>query len=644
MRLLYCTIIFLLTACAGVQMLSQQEIYTEEFLKKIDSIQLVYRDGDKSSAISKLEQLQDETLNSDERAKKYNLLGVIYFSLLDYYKAIENFSLSKGFVVNDLELKAQVGLNLASSYYKTDELQLSESTLKDIDLERLVDTEQDKYFKLKLSLAANKSDSFSIVESLIFLGRGAQTLNEVENYQYRDLLLDNLKNLSDSEKGDLLDRYKEKSSVVVIYLTKREVSRLYFSGNKDDALSLLNWLGRNYSDNDIVTNYIDDFNNKVKTFSKIQMNSIGLLAPLTGKKNRFGKKVLLGVSTALEQSSNKKLNLFVRDNKSSKTLSVKHVEELILKEHVSVIIGGVFPHLAKSEYLTARKYGVLFISLSPVFLPRTEKNHLLIELPGSVESQVETISSERFKGFFGEKIGFLYPDSESGKAYLDEVWNKAINKEIEIKQVNNFKKGVKEYLAPVKKLLSLSYPREREEERKLWKEIYSINKRQVRIVNYLKPSVNFDWVFVPSYPYEAVQIIPTFQYYDAYNIKFVGGPSWYSKMLMKQKNSKARMYFVGDDPADFDQRFSSYFKEKHKRGPNFLETLSFESLVLVDKLIATSEFDERDDFESSILQKNTLSGITSSWRLKDSVWIKNMDVLKISRKGISKLFEEGSTI
>ena len=44
-----------------------------------------------------------------------------------------------------------------------------------------------------------------------------------------------------------------------------------------------------------------------------------------------------------------------------------------------------------------------------------------------------------------------------------------------------------------------------------------------RVVQKLKPLIDFDWVFVPSAPYNAIQIIPSFNYFDATELMI--GPS-----------------------------------------------------------------------------------------------------------------------
>ena len=639
---IYLVLVFLLiSACSGVKLLSEQEIYTPAFLKQMESIQFIYKDGDKLEALKKLQELDDAILNPDERAKKYNHIGVIFFSQLDYLQAITYFEIAKEHVEKDLNLNSQIDLNLASSYFKRNEFDLSKNILSRIKVEYFEDSEKEKYYKLKLSLSHNENNSLEVSDALIFLGYKLDSLSEVNKYQYKDFLLDHFNNLSFLEKGSLFEKHEKNSKFLIIYLVQREIGQLYFSGKKDEARDLMDWLASTYSNEAEVEAFISDFQNKMKSFSKINTNAVGVIVPLSGDKKRFGRQVLTGVNTALKNQSQiqreDEINIYIKDNQGHDFLSAKLVEELILEKQVSVIIGGVFPDLAKKEYLEARKYGVYFISLSPVNLPRSQKNHLLLEIPGSIESQIEKISSDEFKNYFGSKLGLLYQESETGHAYLNEIWSKSLNEKLELKNLNKYEKGVKEYLTPVKKLLNLSYPRERREERELWKDIYSVNKRQVRIINYLKPSIDFDWVYIPSYPHEAVQIIPTFQYYDANNLTFIGGPSWSSRKLVSQKPARAKLFYVGDNPEEFNQQYIESFKTIHGRGPNYLETLSSEGLILTKNILGQNLFDKREKFERYILDLTEVKGMTSKWNMQEGIWLKDLDVMAITSRGISKL-------
>ena len=217
-----------------------------------------------------------------------------------------------------------------------------------------------------------------------------------------------------------------------------------------------------------------------------------------------------------------------------------------MDKNVSIIIGGLYPSTAKSEYLEARRHGVLFISLSPVDLPRSMKNHLLIEVPGSIQSQIETVFKPEVLNILGKRVAAIYPDTSGGKVYARELWDRSLKGGFDLASIYSFSTVLKDYRDPVSKLLGLYYKPERREEFNLWEDIYAAKGRtsSIRRIQTLKPIVDFDWVYIPVLPSQAKQIIPTFSYYDANKLKFVGNPSWLSRSLVKSKfSSGEQVYF-----------------------------------------------------------------------------------------------------
>lgn len=624
----------------GIKILNQEDYYSSEFLKQMDSIRIIYKDGDKQLALRKLQNIPDETITSAERAKKYNMLGVVYFSNRNLPKAIENFQLAKQYVEKDYQLASQINLNLASSYYKSNKIDLSRAMLKAVNLDYFKDIEKEKYHKLNLSVSNQDGNYSSIVDSLIFLLKDANSFSDVDDYQYKELLVDSYRKLSSTERVRYLDKYQKDRAVVVAYLGKQEVLQRFYQGDKSGAQDVVGWLEKRFSQLEEVKTFITDYKYRVENFSRINSGAVGVVVPLSGsKKARYGQKVIAGINTSLEKfgSDKQSLNLYIKDNMDNDYLARKHVQELVMKYHVSVIIGGLFPKLAKAEYLEARKYGVLYISLSPVYLPREEKNHLLIEMQGSVESQINAVLSPENLNFFGKRLAVLYPWADGGKSYINELWGHHNSGKIELASINHYEKGIKDYRSSVKKLLWLNNPRERKEELLVWKDIRSLEKGNFRIINEMPPIMDFDWVFVPSLPREAIQILPTFSYYDAKNLKFVGGPSWINKYLRNEHSNLGQMYLIGNDIEEKGAQFQTEYQEHNGKKPHLVDTISYESMMMVNKILADQVFDKREDLESRMLDLKDIAGITSNWKLVNGLWLKEMDILKISSKGFTKL-------
>jgi tetratricopeptide (TPR) repeat protein len=149
---------FVFASCSNIKVLNDRNFYSAEFLQKIESIQVIYKDGDKKLALTKLEQIFDNTITKAELAKKYNLKGIIYFSLRNLEVAIENFEVASKNVDKDLFLANKIHLNLASSFYKLDRFESTLSQLKSIDVDYLKNKERTNYHKLSFSVGNQLGD------------------------------------------------------------------------------------------------------------------------------------------------------------------------------------------------------------------------------------------------------------------------------------------------------------------------------------------------------------------------------------------------------------------------------------------------------------------------------------------------------
>ena len=627
--------------CSNIKMLTAEEIYSPDFLNRINSIQLVYNDGDKKSALEKLEAIDDKTIKPIERAKKYNFMGIVHFSNQSYEEAIIFFEKSLETSALDASLASQINLNLASSFFKKDLYEKSYIHIDLVNLRTFTEKEEKNYYKLKLILAGQLGKTKDIVASAAYLMGETKSFSEIESHQYKDVLRNNFRKLSKTERVYTLDEFKSNSSITAAYLAKEEVLSRYYMGDRPGAEDVLEWIDSRYSDFEDAVSFVKEFRFRIENYSKINVGAVGVILPLSGSKSTFGKKALSGIDSALNYKSNKVLaaEIYTRDSINNPNVAVKMISDLIQKHHVSIIIGGLFSTTAKEEYLEAKKYGVLFISLSPVHLPKEEKNHLLIEVPGSIESQVEKIMNADFLSKFGKRIAVLYPETEGGLSYVNEIWRRAERGIVDVKAIHSYDRSNKEFREPVSKLLRVKFKRERQEELDLWKDIYALEKKKssIRRIQTLKPIVDFDWVFIPAYPQDAIQIIPTFSYYDARKIKFIGTPSWLSKSLMREQRNLGNLYMVGIDPKDFDESFAKSFRERNKKFPRLIETLSFEAMNLSLKIIEGSSFEKREELEARLLNFETLQGVTGTWYLKEGIWLKRMNFLQITKKKVQKV-------
>lgn len=590
-------------------------------------------------AVAKLSELNDNSISEVEKALKYNLKGVILFNMGEVDKSILNFEVAEKYTPKDTQLYSQVQLNMASGHFKLNQFPELKTRLGKIDRKTLSEAEKKKYAQLAQAYGKKFENHQMVVSSSLTLLGDLKTFNDIQNSNQFETLKTSFDKLSDGQKISLIEEFDGTGNLAVAYLAQTEAEKRYVAGDKSGAMDVVGWLRSEYASNPEVDKFIKEFELRMENSRRISLNDIGLVLPLTGDKSSFGQKALSGVDTGLKiLGLSEGMKIHTKDSMDSPAQGAQSVLDLIKEEKVSFIIGGLFPECAKAEYLEARKYGVLYISLSQINLPKEEKNHHLIEVQGSIESQVETLLSDEMINKFGQRIGVIYPDNEGGKAYVDEIWRKGIQKNVQVTSIASFPKNTHDYRDTAQLFLGLKYERERSEELKILEDVYSMEKSSIRRVQTLPPVIDFDWVFLATYPHEATALIPTLGYYDANRIKVIGGPSWVSSVMVKEQKNLGTLYFVGDDPKDINHEMLNKFKEIYGKPAGLIEILALDAMkVGADTLNASGEVSSRDDFDAKVKAK-ALKGLTTEWSFKEGVWIKRMNPMAITRGEIVKLF------
>jgi len=641
MRWLLSAILIILASCSMMKskQVLDDSMMSPEAKAKIAEARQFINSGKLDLAIKKLVELEDQKINPLEKATKYNLKGVIKFNLNEIERSLLNFEVAEKYAPKNSQIFSQIQLNMASAHYKLGQLSELKNRFSKIETKNLSSSEIKKYHQLYLVYGKKFENNLMVAEASLHLMNDLKNSSDIQNSSLFPDLKDAFKKLASGQKIKLFESYDDQKNMTAAFLAQMEADERYLNGDKSGAQDIVNWLNAQYGDYDEIKKFLRDFELRLDNSSKMSLSDIGLILPLTGEKSSFGQKALSGVDTGLKVLGlNENLKIHTKDSVDSPSQGAQAVLDLIKERKVAFIIGGLFPESAKAEYLEARKYGVLYISLSQINLPKEEKNHHLIEVQGSIESQIETLLSDEMIQKFGTRIGIIFPENEGGKAYADELWRKSREKKVEITALATFQKNTHDYRDTAQLFLGLKHQRERSEELNILDDVYALEKSSIRRVQTLPPMLDFDWLFLATYPHEAIGLIPTLGYYDANRIKVVGGPSWVSHSLVKEQKNLGTLYFIGEDPKDINQVMLSKFQEIYGRPAGLIEILSLDAMKLgVDALNSAKEAEGRDQFDAAIKDK-TLNGLTTSWSFKDGVWMKKMNSMTITRGEIVKTF------
>lgn len=641
---------FFVSSCSGVSMITPDrkvadnvdtsKLYKQDFLQKINAAKEKVRQGKTDVALKDLAAMKETNLSPAEKATRKNLMGVINFSTKKFEVATKHFEEALLVAKEDPALEAQIYLNLGSAYYKMNQNEKALATLSLANYKNLQDGEAKKFHQLHALLSQQLGKKEQSLSSLIRSLEDKKTITELTTEARYTQVEDLFSKLSPSERVRLLEEFDQEKNIAVPYLAYKEAERSFREGDQGRVKDYTDWIEKRYGENAEVMTLVRSLGVRNQNNStKIDVRYIGVALPLSGDLKGLGERALAGIDIALEdmsQDPSKKYRLEIKDTKGNPANGAFAVKDLIEVNNVAAIIGGLNSSEATKEYLEAKKYGVVFISLSKVLLPKEEKNHLLIEIPGSIESQVSLLFSEKMMAKIGKRPAILYPRNDVGEAYANEFWRQSKKNNLDITGLISFDTNQTDYRDPIKNILGIKFNREREEELSIVNDIASLeSKKSIKRLQNLQPQVDFDWVFVPALPRETVQLLPNFNYFDAFNLSYVGVPSWRSELMVNEGYRYGNVFFMDESMGTTETPFTQKFFAKFKKQPNFVETIAYDSLKILSEVVeGDSSYETRQDLDVALTKKSSLQSETGSWKLQDDVWIKDMATFKIKREGI----------
>lgn len=642
-----------LSACSGVSMISPDrtlaekvdtsKLYRPSFVAKMNTIKDKFRQGKGDAALKDLASLSDNGLNISERATRKNLIGVINFSKKNYDLAVKSFEEALSLSKEDPNLEAQLYLNLGSAHYKMNQNDKALATLSLVDFHNLQNAEAKKYHQLYALLSQQLGKREQGLSSLIRSLEEKKSIADLKIEPRFAQVEEMFSKLSPSEKVRLLEDFDAEKNLVIPYLAYKEAEVAFKEGRKDKVSDYTTWIEKRYGSNSEIAALLKNLGVRSENDNaKIDLRYIGIALPLSGDRKTLGERALNGIDIALEELSadpTKKYRVEMKDTQGSSAQGAFAVKDLIEQNNVAAVIGGLVPTSATKEYLEAKKHGVLFISLSPVYLPKEEKNHLLIEVPASIESQVNHLFSSKMLSKIGSRPAIIYPKSELGEAYANEFWRRSKKQNLDVTGLISYDKNSSDYKDPVQNLLGIKFTREREEEAAIVYDIANLEKnKSIKRLQNLQPQVDFDWIFVPGLPKEVVQILPNFNYFDAFNLNYVGVPSWRSELMTNEGYRYGNVYFMDEALPTSETPFTQKFASKFGKQPKIVETISYDAIKILSSVVeGDPAMNSRQDLDIALGKKEAIRGESGLWKLEEDIWMKDMATFKIKRDGIEPL-------
>lgn len=626
-------LVFFLASCAGITPITGDSTQVESttFRSQLEEAKALSQANKTEEAIEYLRSISDYNLSQLERGVKYNSIGVYSFNLKEYANAEGEFE--RALAIADLpdQLSSKILLNLGVTELKLEKKSEAMIHFDRINPELLSETDREKYNTYASELGLKGQDQLLAVKGLIghLAGKEQISLNPKLS-----VLRQEFNGLPSSERQLLLSQY-QKSGEVEAYLWLEHAEASFREGNFSEVEASLKKLSRDFSYLAPINEFTQSYQRKLQYLKQMNPLKIGVILPLSGDKKHLAQKVMKGIDLALSQEQ-MPYQLVIRDDQNDSAIGAAHVKELIEKESVGFIIGGMSSQVAQDEYLMAKQYNSVFFSLASIDLAAENKDIFLFELLGSYQAQVQAFLSSPIIIEKGKRVGIFYPETPKGNAILREIWRRQVLGDLKVTAVQSFEMNDKDYQDDVQKFLGISYERERKEELGTWKEINKYSKSGwLERTQVLNPVIDFDWVMIPTTPDKVLEIVPVFHYYEAKRSFFVGGPSWKSRQLQKSYVPNHHMAFVADYEDDQFENFKKAYFAKYSEPGSLLDYLGYEAIYLVNQF--GQGISSRLDLMKHLSSTSFLKGFGSEWTRDQNLWLKKMDILSHRGEDIVKL-------
>ena len=271
---------------------------------------------------------------------------------------------------------------------------------------------------------------------------------------------------------------------------------------------------------------------------------IGLLLPLSGKYESFGRKVQHAVELAFQNSAfvkDQQIELIPMDSGDTAASHQDGLHKLIEEQQVIAVIG---PILSKGvEALADRSdyYQSPVVSIAQVQGPSSS---FMYSCSISNENQAARMIqyATEVRGF--KRFAILAPSNKPGEEMAQAFWDQISAKGGTVTAFELYEPNLNDFRQPVDKATGLFYKENRAKEIKDLadkRDELKITKKTMKTIQYfeLPPIIDFDAVIIADEAKTVGQIIPTFAYRNGKDLPYLGITSWNSPQLVSRAAEQA---------------------------------------------------------------------------------------------------------
>ncbi|MCP4749015.1 MAG: ABC transporter substrate-binding protein [Desulfobacteraceae bacterium] len=433
-------------------------------------------------------------------------------------------------------------------------------------------------------------------------------------------------------------------------------------GKYDNALDIITVFLESYP-NHINAGKAREFAVKLTRYLSFAPYTVGVLLPLTGPYELYGKRALNGIELALGTSKGGEtpvpIRLVIKDTASNPSRSVQLVRELAAAK-VGAIIGPIIT--AAEAAREAQRLHIPMLTITQKADVPLIGNYIFRHFI-TPKNQVKTLADYFINSLGLNEFAILYPNEPYGKRFMKLFWDEIAHQGGHVVGIEAYNPQNTDFAEPIRKLVGLNY--------KFPKDLQTASVVRVRDDPYVdkmiksknrlervlpdpvgrltglyfqqpdqdrtrgpaigrsrssgsqEPAVDFDVLFIPDAPKKAGLIIPQLAYHDIRDIYLAGTNLWHSKKLIDMSNDYIDHAiladgFFKDSKSPIIRKFIETYQQVYDQEPGIIEAYAFDTAKLLFGIFAQPDIKLRNSFRDALSQTHFQEGVTGETLFTDT--------------------------
>lgn len=388
----------------------------------------------------------------------------------------------------------------------------------------------------------------------------------------------------------------------------------------------------------------------------VNVKTIGVLVPSSGKLKAYGESVLQAVRLASGELADKKgaaeINIVVRDSKGDAAEAAKAVQDFVTVDGAVAIVGALFRVEAVGAAMKAQELGVPLLTLTAEE-GITDFGPYILRAGLTNAAQMDALVNYSMDVLGMHSFAILYPRHPYGEELLHLFWDRVEAKKGEVRGVQSYAAEETTFTDSVKSLVGRDVMELRSDYHLALQECakqpdsFRRARCQRNVVQDLKPIIDFDGLFIPDYPRSLALIAPALAAEDiivekdprqlkkiektlgrkVQPVTLLGASGWNSAQLPEKAGRYVENalftdgFFVLDDKKETAQ-FVAEMKKHFSRSPSLPDALFYDAIRMIKQVITKEAPPNREAMRQGLRNLHDFVGVTGKMSFREGGEVK----------------------